>query len=393
MSRPASQYNRRIDYFRMGFHHLRSSLTIMTAVLSLGLATACNGGAGPGGKSEKLEESLIQEVVKGDLIEQIIESGQIAPWYEVKIKSRVSGEVRTVEVPEGSAVTKGQLLMTLDDVDYRRSVSMSEADLKEAQLRVRNAELELERSKSAFDARGISKYELDKAQQALELARVNHVRAKVSLEKSRDQLGYTKIYAPMDGKITVRNVEPGEVITAGVTATVNGEPLLTIAQLDKLLLELNMNQVDVARVATGQKATVTLDAYRDKPIEGEVVSIAAAAHTDTAKGIEVFTVKVSVDPTKATVEIKPGMTAEVKIHVGTYPQVVKVPLETVFEEKGKHYIYVVKDDAKAQGGKTKEKVEVTLGHKGAAEVEIAQGLEAGQKIYTKADTKDLEFKM
>lgn len=357
--------------------------------LVLLLFTACSGGP----KDEKLEESLIQEVSKGDLLEQIVESGKIAPWYEVKIKSRVSGEVRAVHVEEGQAIKQGESLMELDDVDYKRQVSLAQADLAEARLRLKNAEIELERSKSAYDARGISKYELDKATQTLELARVTVERAEVNLTRARDQLGYTRIFAPISGMITRRNVEPGEVITAGVTATVNGEPLLTIAQLDKMLLELSMNQVDVARVQLGQTASVVLDAFKDSPIEGEVSSIAAAAHSDASRGIDVFKVKVSIDPSKTALAIKPGMTAEVKIKVGMYPQVLKVPLETVFEEGGKSYLYVVKDDAAASGGKKKEKVEVTVGHRGSEELEITKGLEPGQKIYLKADSKDVAMTM
>lgn len=365
--------------------------TSRAVVLSLSLLLMAACGERP--QNDKLEEALIQEVTQGDLVEQIIESGKITSSYEVQIKSKVSGEVRAVYVQEGEAVTKGQLLMELDDKDYRRQVASSEADLKEARLNVKNAQIELARNQAAFDARGISRYELDKAIQSVELTKVRADRAEVALEKARDQLGYCKIYAPMDGKVTVRNIEPGEVVTAGVTATVNGEALLTIAQLDTLLLELNMNQVDVARIKLGQKATVVLDAYRDQPTEGLVSSIAAAAHTDTSKGIEVFKVKLTVDPSKSSYEIKPGMTAEVKIHVGTWEKVVKVPVETVFEEDGKHFIYVVKDDEKVPGGKKKEKIEVTLGHRGTAEVEVAQGLAPGQKIYTKADSKNLELKM
>ncbi len=326
-------------------------------------------------------------------MEEIIESGKIAPWFEVKIKSRVSGEIKEVYVQEGEPVTKGQLLMEIEDTDLRRQVSLGDINSQEAVLRVKNARLELERNQAAFDARGISKYELDRVTQTLELAKVALERAKVQLATEKDQLSYTRIMAPIDGMVTRRNVEPGEVVTAGVTATVNGEPLLTIAQLDKLQLELALNQVDVARVKAGQKATVTLDAYRDTPVEGEVTSIAAAAHTDTNKGIDVFKVKVSIDPSKAKIDIKPGMTAEVKVHVGTYPQVVKVPVETVFEEDGKHFLYIVKADSKEPAKKVKEKVEVTLGHKGTEEVEIARGLEPGQQIYTKGDTKDLEMKM
>lgn len=357
--------------------------------LLLGLLMGCSGGP----KDEKLEESLIQEVKKGDLLEQIVESGKIAPWYEVKIKSRVSGEVRAVHVEEGQAVKQGDPLMELDDVDYKRQVSLAQADQAEARLRLKNAEIELERSKSAFEARGISKYELDKASQSLELARVTVERAEVNLVRAKDQLGYTRIVAPISGMITRRNVEPGEVITAGVTATVNGEPLLTIAQLDKMLLELSMNQVDVARVQLGQTASVVLDAFKDTPIQGEVSSIAAAAHSDASRGIDVFKVKVSIDPSKTPLAIKPGMTAEVKIKVGMYPQVVKVPLETVFEDQGKSYLYLIKEDPTVPGGKKKEKIEVTVGHRGSEELEITKGLEAGQKIYLKAESKDVAMTM
>ncbi len=358
-------------------------------VVGLLVVAGCFGGNGKDG----LDEALIQEVARGDLVETVIESGQIAPWYEVQIKSKVSGEVKTVEVEEGDRVSRGQLLLTLVDTDYRRNVMLAKVAYEEARLNVRNAKSELERTQAAFEARGVSRYELDRARYQLDLAKVRLKRARVQLATAEDQLGYTRIHSPIDGVVIERNIEPGEMVTAGVTATVNGEPQLTIAQLDKLLLELNLNQVDVARVKIGQKATVTLDAYRDTPIEGTVTSIAAAAHRDTSRGIDVFKVKVTVDPGKWDIEIKPGMTAEVKIHVGTYENVVKVPLETVFEEDGQYYIYLVKDDPSAPGKRVKEKVAVKLGHRGLREVEIVEGIEPGQRIYAKGETRNLEMKM
>ncbi len=368
-----------------GLH--RSALAgLMFGVLVL---SSCFNGNG----RDRLDEALIQDVERGDLVETVVESGQIVPWYEVQIKAKVSGEVKTVEVDEGDPVTKGQLLLTLDDIDYRRQVMLSKVSFEEARLNVKNARSELERTKGAYDARGVSKYELDRARYQLDLAKVRLERARVQLATARDQLGYTKIKSPIDGVVIQRNIEPGEMVTAGITATVNGEPQLTIAQLDRLLLELNMNQVDVARVKIGQTATVALDAYRDTPIEGEVTSIAAAAHRDASKGIDVFKIEVTIDPSRWDMDIKPGMTAEVKIHVGTYEDVLKVPVETVFEEDGQHYLYVVKPDPENPKAQVKEKVAVTLGHRGTREVEIVEGLEPGQRIYAKGDTKDLEMKM
>ncbi len=369
---------------------LRGASVTRLGVVGMVLVVAgCVAGNGKG----RLDKALIQEVARGDLVETVIESGQIAPWYEVQIKSKVSGEVESVEVDEGDPVKKGQLLLTLVDIDYRRDVMLAQVAFEEARLNLRNAESELERTEAAFKARGVSKYELDRAKYQRDLAKVRLERARVQLATAKDQLGYTRIRSPIDGVVIERNIEPGEMVTAGITATVNGEPQLTIAQLEKLLLELNLNQVDVARVKIGQKATVTLDAYRDRPIEGTVTSIAAAAHRDTSRGIDVFQVKVTIDPARWDIEIKPGMTAEVKIHVGTYKNVVKVPIETVFEDDGQYYIYLVKSDPSDPNKQVKEKVPVTLGHRGLREVEIVEGLDAGQKIYAKGDTKDLEMKM
>jgi len=362
---------------------------VALAIIGALVFLACKGS----GTEDTLEAALIQEVAQGDLVEEIIESGKIAPWYEVKIKPRVSGEVLTVEVEEGERVVEGQRLITLEATDYKRQVELTRIDLHEAELKVEKAERDLHRCQASFDAQALAETELDDARYALDIAKVSVDRARVRLSTQLDQLGYTTLVSPMDGIITRRNVEPGEMVTAGITATVNGEPLLTVAQLDKLQLELSLNQVDVARVETDQEATIILDAYRDTHVQGVVTNIAAAAHSDPAKGIDVFKVKISLDPSQAKLEIKPGMTAEVRIHVGVSKKVVKVPLETVFEDDGSYFIYIVKDDPSAPQGLAKEKVPVTLGRRGIREVEIASGLSPGQRIYVKGDTKDLEIKM
>jgi HlyD family secretion protein len=208
----------------------------------------------------------------------------------------------------------------------------------------------------------------------------------VQLRAAQDRHDYCKITSPIDGVVIRRNVEQGEMVVAGLTATVNGEAQLTIAQMDKLLLELDLNQVDVAKVSLGQRATLLLDAYPGEEVPGIVTAIAAAGHTDTTRQIDVFTVKVEVDPSDTGVAIKPGMTAEVRIRTGEWPDVVKVPAETVFEEGADSFVYVVTDTA---GVKTKEKTKVTVGHRTDREVEITSGIEAGDQIYAQADVKNM----
>jgi RND family efflux transporter MFP subunit len=298
----------------------------------------------------------------------------------------VSGEVLAVHAAEGQVVRKGDPLLELVDTDYEREVALARVSLREAELSLQNAEVERRRKEQALASRGISEAEFDLAVRQVELAKVGVERARVQVRSAQDRLDYCKIASPIDGVVIRRNVEPGEMVVAGVNATMNGEAQLTIAQMDRLLLQLDLNQVDVARVRLGQPATVLLDAYPGEEVPGAVQSIAAAGHTDTTRQIDVFTVKVEVDPSQAKVDIKPGMTAEVRIRTGEWADVVKVPAEMVFEEDGASYVYVVTEQ---EGGKAKEKTRVEVGHRTDREVEITGGLSAGDRIYAQAEVKDL----
>lgn len=349
------------------------------------LLFACSMGGGGA-----LDEALIRTVSRDELVDDVSESGKIAPSFEVDIKAKVSGEVASVHVEEGQEVHKGDLLMKVVDTDYARDLSLARVSLQEARLTLQNAEVERKRKEQALASRGISEAEYDLAVRQVDLAKIAVERTRVQVQAAQDRLDYCTISSPIDGVVIRRNVEPGELVTAGVTATVNGEAQLTIAQMDRLLMELDLNQVDVAKVAIGQSATILLDAYPGEEVPGEVTAIAAAGHTDTSRQIDVFTVKVEIDPSTSQVEIKPGMTAEVRIRVGEWKDVVKVPAETVFQENGDSYVYLVVDGAT---GKTKEKTKVTVGHRTDREVEITSGVNDGDQIYAQADVKDLSAKV
>ncbi|MEZ4237157.1 MAG: efflux RND transporter periplasmic adaptor subunit [Myxococcota bacterium] len=354
--------------------------------LFLALFLACGGGG-----SDKIDDNLVRVVQRGDLVDEVSESGKIAPAFDVDIKSKVSGEVAQVYVEEGQHVAEGDLLYELVDTDYARDVSLAQVALSRAKLERENAETERQRREQALQSRAVSQAEYDVAMRQAELARISVSSAWVQLQSAQDRLAYCKVHSPIDGVVIRRNVEKGEVVTAGMTATVNGEAQLTIAQTDKLLLELDLNQIDVAKVAVGQAARILLDAYPGEEVVGTVTQIAAAGHLDSTRGIDVFTVKVEVDASRTDVDIKPGMTAEVRIEVGDYPDVVKLPAETVFEEDDKTYVWRITDDG--EGGKRKEKVEVKIGRRSDREVEIVSGLEAGDSFYAQAEVKDLSAKI
>ncbi len=354
-------------------------------VLSLTLLWSLACGLGGDGE-EALDENLIRTVARGDLVDEVSEAGKIAPHFDVDIKSKVSGEIRAVKVEEGQAVSHGDLLYEVVDTEYQQAVALERVALREAVLQAENAEADRARKEQALQAQGIAAADYDIARRQAELMRVQVERARVRLRQATDQLGYTRIAAPIDGVVIVRNVEPGEVVTAGVTSMVNGEAQLTIAQIDRLMLEIDLNQVDVAKVSVGQEARILLDAFPGVEVPGVVSQIAAAGHTDQSRGIDVFTVKLLVDPSSTSVTIKPGMTAEVRIRIGTWPAVLKLPIESVFESEGKSYVYrIVEKD----GQKQKEKGEITLGHRSDREVEVLTGVVEGERFYAQGEVKDL----
>ncbi len=341
-----------------------------------------------GGGDGDLDDALVRQVERGELLEEVTESGRIAAQVEVDLKSKVSGEVIEVAVDEGQNVTKGQVLLRIDRQEYQRDLDLTRVQKRQAELSLATADVERRRKEAAHASGGISSLELDLAIREWEQAKLSVERAEIEVGMASDRLAWTEVTSPIDGTIIRREIDPGEVVTAGMSAMVNGVAQLTVAQLDKLEMELDLNQVDVAKVTPGLLATVELDAWPGVDVPGVVATIAASGHRDEERGVDVFTVRVEIDPKAADVVIKPGMTATVKIRVSATPDVLKVPVETVFEDDGKMYIYVIRGDG---SDRTKERVEVTVGRRSQTELEIKTGLSDGDSYYAQADIKDMSL--
>src|SRR5262245_17706759 len=99
---------------------------------------------------DKIDDNLVRVVEKGDLIDEVAESGKIAPAFKVDIKSKVSGEIASVAVQEGQAIHKGDLLYSIVDIDYSRNVMLNKVAVGKAKLAVENAEVERDRRAQAL---------------------------------------------------------------------------------------------------------------------------------------------------------------------------------------------------------------------------------------------------
>ncbi|HWE27001.1 MAG TPA: efflux RND transporter periplasmic adaptor subunit, partial [Polyangia bacterium] len=334
-------------------HWVRNSAILVVLVGGGVLFATKRGGAGP----KELDPSLITMVKRGDLPIEVLETGKVQPREKVEIKSKVAGQVLKVYVDAGDRVKKGQLLLQLDPTDYERDVAKCDADVAAAKNALDFAQLSLDRRQKGLQERGVAQMDVDTAAADVRAKKVAVQTATVAFNAASDRLRYTRVLAPMDGTVTERGIQPGEVVTPGVQASFDGKSLMTISDLSTLLVKADLNQIDVAKVQMGQKVTVTLDALPGKTYEASITKIAPASILPKDKQVDVFPVEATL--TTADHAIKPGMTADVRIHIEKKEHVLSLPIEAVVKENGKQFVSKV--IALDKGKQKTDKVEVAVG--------------------------------
>ena len=375
-------------------HWVRNSAILVVLVGAVVVFVTRRGGAGP----KELDPSLITTVKRGDLAIEVLETGKVQPREKVDVKSKVAGQVLKVYVDAGDRVKKGQLLLQLDPIDYERQVAKSEADVAAAKNAIEFAQLTLERRQKGLQERGVAQMDVDTALADLKAKKVALQTAEVANNAALDQLHYCRISSPMEGTITERVIQPGETVVPGVQATFDGKSLLTVADLSTLIVKADLNQIDVAKVKLGQSVKVTFDALPDRSYEATITKIAPASVAPDAKSgtqatagaVDVFPVEATL--TKADAAIKPGMTADVRIHIEKKDHVISLPIEAVVKESGKQFVTKVLPGEK--GKQRTEKSEVKVGARNDREIEIVSGLAEGDKVLIKpASSAENEYKM
>lgn len=334
--------------------------------------------------AKPLDPALLVTVTKKQLDVEIFETGRIAPREKADIKSKVSGTVQQVFVQEGATVKKGDVLLALDPTDYSRDLEKAEADIASANAALDFARLSRERAERGVKEGIAPTFELQQSQHDERSRGLTIKSAEVQKTISQDRLRYTRISAPISGTVIVRNIEPGEAVIPGAQATMDGKPLMTVADLSQLLVKVNLNQIDVAKVAVGRTATLTLDALPGKTYEARITKVAPASVKITGKDQEVFPVEALLAQPDGLV--KPGMTADVKVHLDSKPNVLVLPLEAIVKESGKSFVTKVVEEG-PQKIQKQEKVEVTVGLRNDHEVEVT-GIAEGTKVMLKPASSD-----
>jgi HlyD family secretion protein len=267
-------------------------------------------------------------------------TGEITPEKKVEISAKVVGEIISLPVVEGQEVRGGQLLVEIERDLYEAGRDQARAALRQAEVSVRRQQVQLAdaernlRRVHELRAQGlVSQEALDAAQLAVDTAEVEveaqrHVveQSRSALERTEDDLARTTIRSPMDGIVIQLDAEQGETVVPGST-NLPGSVMMTVADMSRLLAEVEVSEVDVVDVALGQTAEVEVDALGSQPETGHVVEIATSGRKDAALGTIRFLVKVALDDPDP--RLRPAMTAKVDVLTATREDTVTVPIQAV----------------------------------------------------------------
>ncbi len=369
--------------------------------------------------TEKVESKTITEFITAN--------GKIQPETEVKISPDVAGEIVELYVEEGNQVEKGKLLCVIKPEIYVSAVNRAEAALNSSKARLAQAqaqmierELSYKRSKELYDKGTIPVAEYETAEAAFKVAESEVMAAEysvrsaeASLSEAEEQLTKTKIYAPISGTISALEVEKGERVVG--TSMMVGTDMMTVADLERMEVQVEVNENDIVKVMKGDTALVEVDAYLGRQFKGIVTEIANSASVSgtTADQVTNFDVKVLllkgsyedlIDPVNGNLyPFRPGMSATVDILTETREGVISVPIAAVTtrikkedggteevkeeSENGSKNEEATERDEKQEvvfllNGDRVKKVEVETGIQDNTSIEILKGIKEGDEIVT-----------
>ncbi len=352
------------------------------------------------------------EVVRSDLLQTVVASGRVVTPQRVSIGVEVTGRVGSIPVQEGQSVKRGQSLIVLEDQDERASVAQAAAAVAQAEARVRQlrevglptaeqnrlqAEANVRQLRRVFErnrelqAKGfIGQAALDDSQRNLEVAESQLRTAQVqvqsnaprgsetalaftALEQARashalaqERLGLHNVRAPADGVLIGRSVEPGTIVQPG-------KELMVLAPAGETQLVVQIDEKNLAKLALGQKALASADAYPGQRFGADLVYINPGV--DAARGAVEVKLRVAAPP--AT--LRQDMTVSVDIEVARRSDVVVMPTEALRDGSGpKPWALAVRDGHAVA-------VPLKLGLRGDGRIEVQEGLAAGDLLVPPAN--------
>jgi HlyD family secretion protein len=379
-----------------------------------------------GGSAPEVE--VVRAAAEGGNIGGVVltATGYIIPHHKIEANSKVTGRVAWIGVEKGDKVKEGQVLVRLEDQEFRaqydqargaaesaraqleqlqhgsrpEEIQQAEHNLSEARATAANDKINLDRTKNLFDEGVVSKQALDDAiakyeasqqrvhslEQSHQMARIGPrveeiARAKGAVTQAEGQAAYAKsqldatvIRAPISGTILDRSVEKGELLTGQFASA--ARPVFSIANLEDIQADLDIAQDDFAKLTPHQKAVVTVDAFPDLKWDGVIAEVSPEANRQKA------TIEVKVQILNPDSHLRPEMNttvhfiAEENKSAGSQSAGAYVPASGLRDIDGKKFVFIA-----FEGRAMRREVKVLSQRSGGA---LVSGLNGGETVITTA---------
>jgi RND family efflux transporter MFP subunit len=299
-------------------------------------------------------------------------AGEIGPAEQVSVRPEVNGMIATLPVDIGDTVKQNQVLFTLDDRDLQSERATRKAEIDGAKIQLEKADRDFRRAQELFASKLISQELFEDTKTQSELAKNALDRALQALALVDYRLTKTRILAPFDCTVLTRPVSVGQAVS-GSGGFNSGTEVLTIADLNRMIVNAHVNQADVTRLTQGQDVDIEVESVPGLTMRGTVERIAPqSAIKNGVKGYAARILIQGIDP-----RVRPGMTANISIPVASSENSVAVPLAAVFTEQGERFVYVKKE---TESGEEFEKRPVQIGIADYDYAEILSGLKTGEVV-------------
>jgi HlyD family secretion protein len=291
------------------------------------------------------------KVTRHDITEKVVANGKIYPVMQVHISPEVSGEIIVLAVKEGQYVHKGDLLLKILPDVYLAAVNQAKANYEsslasktQAVANLEKAEADFTRNQELFKRKLLSesdyvgfKVARDVAQAQVESADDQVNVAKAAVDSAQDSLNKTTITSPLDGTVTTLNSQLGERVLGTVQNA--GTDIMTISDLSEMEARVDIGEMDVVLLQTGQNAKLEVDSFKDKKFDGVVTAVAnsskdmsassslgGSSSSSSSQAATQFQVRIRIMDNEA---FRPGMSVSAEIETRARTNVLAVPIASV----------------------------------------------------------------
>lgn len=319
---------------------------ITAAVIAMFSATIFTGCGDDQPKQTQAPKSQVKvmKVVQRDTPLSSEYAGQLVGTDEIKVQSKISGNIVDKRISGGQFVEAGQLLFKIDDKQYQSQLLAARATLAEAQVNYQNAQIDLQRDELLLKENAIAEQTVTTQAALVQAREAACVAAEAQVQIAIKNLEDTEIYSPMSGKLGVDDVAVGTFAAAGTTT------LVTIGSIDPIFAQFTISENEYLKFMTVQSmqsdhnpihVTITLSDGREYPYEGRILETDRSLANNTGSLI-----MKAIFPNPGGI-LMPGMFARVKLSGETIPNAILVPQRAVQQLLGKSFVMCVGEDGKS----------------------------------------------